>query len=292
MFLARLSVETLTVKEGEEKGENLASDLYGSIHFSVRDLALTLIALEDGGNGFQLSGCESGGAEGGYWHVSGRLFIASYHLIHRLSLSFSLPLSLPVTEGYNHQGVIWSGLGISVLFVSIRLFARFKVFGRLYADDAIVIFALSLALASAIVSQIFAESLFQLMLVLGGRRLPSPSFVADSEGFLKASLAVIIFYYSTLWAIKISFLVFFKRLIKNVRRQELMWWPIFGFTMATYFVCMGIIPYNCLVSPLQQSMVICTKDSAVRFQRISLISICVWDVVTDFLSQQSCFVLG
>ena len=180
-----------------------------------------------------------------------------------------------------------------MIFVSIRIFARFKVFKRLYVDDAFVIFALTLALSSAIVWQIFANDMFQMLMVASGRQLPPPNFILDTVDYLRASLAVTLLYFSTLWAIKISFLIFFKRLIKNVRRQELLWWLIFGFTVATYFACIGTISYNCFgVVPLQQSIVTCTKDSAFEFRRISLILNCAWDVTTDFLSPQIYFVLS
>ena len=179
-----------------------------------------------------------------------------------------------------------------MVFVSIRIFARFKVFKRLYVDDALVIFALTLVLASAIIWQILAKKMYQFIMVNRGEELPPPNFITDAEDYLRATLAISLFYFSTLWAIKISFLIFFKRLIKNVRRQELMWWPILGFTVATYFACIGTIPYKCLGTvPLQQAIVTCTKDSTIKSHRISLLLKCAWDVITDFLSPQTYFVL-
>jgi hypothetical protein len=174
----------------------------------------------------------------------------------------------------------------------MRIFARFKAFKRLYVDDAFVIFALTLALASAIVWQIFAKDMFQLMAVASGQSLPGRTFVADSEDFAKASIAVNIFFFSSLWAIKISFLVFFKRLVKNVRRQELLWWPIFGFTVATYFASVGTISYGCLTLPIEEIMAKCSRDSAVSYQQIMLKLTCAWDVTTDFLSSPPFSVLG
>ena len=159
-------------------------------------------------------------------------------------------------------------------------------------DDGLVIFALILALASAILWQIFANDMFVLMAVSSGHKMPTPGFVDNSEAYFKASVAVIAFFYSTLWAIKVSFLVFFKRLTKNVRRQQLLWWPVLGFTVATYFVCIGTIQYRCLVVPLQQITTDCTQNAAVNFQQITLKLNCAWDVLTDFLSPQSFCVMA
>ena len=160
-------------------------------------------------------------------------------------------------------------------------------------EDGLVLFALLLALASAILWQIFANDMFDLMAVSSGHKTPTPAFVDNSEAYFKASVAVIAFFYSTLWAIKVSFLLFFKRLTKNVRHQQLLWWSVSGFTIATYFVCIGTIQYPCLVVPLQQIMTKCTQNAAVNFQQKTLKLNCVWDVLTDFLSLQSfCGVTG
>ena len=159
-------------------------------------------------------------------------------------------------------------------------------------DDGLVMFALILALASAILWQIFASDMFELMAVSSGHKMPTPGFADNSEAYFKASVAVIAFFYSTLWAIKVSFLVFFKRLTKNVRRQQLLWWPVLGFTVATYFVCIGTIQYRCLVVPLQQITTDCTQNAAVNFQQITLKLNCVWDVLTDFPSPQSFCVMA
>lgn len=182
-----------------------------------------------------------------------------------------------------HQGVIWGGLAIAVIFVGVRIFARLKTFRKIFADDAFVVFALILALTSAILWQIFAKYMFQLLAVAYGTP-PGPNFPTDFEHYGKASAAVVIFFYSTLWAIKISFLIFFKRLGKNVRRQKLLWWPIFGFTMATYFASIGIIPYNCHMDSLDEVLRDCSTNSATRFQEINIKLNCLWDVLTDFLS--------
>lgn len=140
-----------------------------------------------------------------------------------------------------------------------------------------------MALASAVIWQIFAKYMFEMLAVAYGSQ-PGPHFATEFEHYSKASAAVVILFYSTLWAIKISFLIFFKRLGKNIRRQELLWWPIFGFTMATYFASIGVIPYSCLMDSLDEVFQNCATISALRFQEIAIKLNCVWDVLTDSLS--------
>jgi hypothetical protein len=174
----------------------------------------------------------------------------------------------------------------------MRLYARYRAFKQLYLDDAFVIFALALALASAIVWQVTAKSAFRVMTIFSGQAPAGPNFAADSENFAKVSLSVILCFYSTLWSIKISFLLFFKRLVKNVRRQELIWWPVFGVTMATYFACIATLPYGCMTGSFEEIKANCAKKSTMNHERISLKLGCAWDVITDVLSGPPFSVLG
>jgi hypothetical protein len=159
------------------------------------------------------------------------------------------------------------------------------MFKRLYADDGLVVFALILVIANAILWQVHAREMFDLMAVSVGMETPGPDFVSRSEAYSKASVAVIAFFYSTLWSVKMSFLLFFRRLGISVLGQEYIWWPVFVFTLATYFACIGTIQYNCLVVPLQVIMEKCTQDAAVNFQQVTLKLNCAWDVISDFLSK-------
>lgn len=183
------------------------------------------------------------------------------------------------------QGVIWGGWAITVIFVCFRILSRIKIFKRLYWDDFFVLLALALTLASAIIWQAFmAHDMYEVMNVSAGLELPGPKFLADGRRYSQASLAILILFYSTLWSIKLSFLIFFRRLGKNVRRQKLLWWPVMGFTLASYVVAVAIIQYPCLVKSMFYIIEHCTTDSAIRYQRTSLLCSCILDVLTDLSS--------
>lgn len=152
-------------------------------------------------------------------------------------------------------------------------------------DDGFVIFAWLLALLTAIDWQIVANFMYQFMAITSGRLWPPPAtFVADTERYYKGSVIVLVFFYTGLWAVKFSFLLFFKRLGQNVARQKVLWWCVFGFTVATYLVCLGDIQYSCLAAPLATLEMHCSTDSAVHYQRVTLAFNCAVDVVTDYIS--------
>jgi hypothetical protein len=81
---------------------------------------------------------------------------------------------------------------------------------------------------------------------------PPPSSEADVELFLRGFVAVINLFYSSLWKIKLSFLIFFRKLGQNVKGQKALWWCVSAFTAASYLVCIGNLEYNRLVPPFVQ----------------------------------------
>lgn len=157
-----------------------------------------------------------------------------------------------------------------------------KAFRRLYADDFLVLFSWLLLLATAIIWQCVSNDLYQMLAVNSGHLSPPPAtFNTDSERYLKSSLPIIIFFYTGLWSVKLSFLLFFRRLGNKVRGQKLHWWIVTGFTLVTWCTCIGTIQYDCLVLPFTKIVLSCSGLGAIKFQRITLKFNCAIDVFTD-----------
>lgn len=92
--------------------------------------------------------------------------------------------------------------------------------------------------------------MYETIAVSVGQLFPPPvNFEHHAEQYLRKSVAVIIFFYTGLWSIKLSFLIFFRRLGQNVRNQKIVWWSVLIITTASYFACLGDIDYKCLASP-------------------------------------------
>lgn len=201
------------------------------------------------------------------------------------ALSTRPPSTEPAKVGQNiFLRVIWAGVVVSFLFLVMRLTARYKTFKRLYFDDGFVIFSWFLALFTAIIWQIVARFMYQFMAITSGQLWPPPTnFVNDTERYYKGSVVVLIFFYTSLWAVKISFLFFFKRLGQNVRWQKILWWCVLAFTVATYFVCIGDIQYSCLAAPLGEIISHCSSDRDVNFQLVTLKFNAAIDVLTDVM---------
>ena len=175
----------------------------------------------------------------------------------------------------------------------MRLAARWTTFKKFYSDDAFVIFAWFFALATAIDWQLVSSKMYQFVSVTSGHLWPPPpNFITVTGSYYDGSLAVLVFYYSSLWSIKIAFLLFFRRLGQNVMGQKVLWCFIFGFTVATYLICIGDIQYSCLVSPLPELLATCSSDANIQFQTATLKLNCALDVITDFTSSLAPFNQG
>lgn len=180
------------------------------------------------------------------------------------------------------------GTAISLLFILFRVYVRMKAFHRFYADDVFVLLSWLLLLATAIMWQFVSQYWYQIQEVASGHLYPPPAtYIADSERYLRMSVPIIAFFYTGLWSVKLSFLLFFRRLGNKVRGQKLHCWIVTAFTLATWCTCIATIHYNCLVSPFMKIRVSCSGFGAIKFQRITLKFNCAMDVLTDALGEMT-----
>ncbi|KAF7929754.1 hypothetical protein EAE99_004658 [Botrytis elliptica] len=188
----------------------------------------------------------------------------------------------PIVNYETFIGVTWGCTAISLLFVTFRIFVRIRTFGRLSPDDFCVIMAWLLLLCCAIICQKISRDMYEMLGVLNGVLLPPPEgFEKHAERFLRGSAVVYVLYYCTLWLIKISFLLFFGRLLENVDSYV---WPrriVAIVVSASWMICIGTIPYSCLVPSFERISATCLSRLAIRIQRFALGFGCGLDVLTD-----------
>lgn len=152
------------------------------------------------------------------------------------------------------KGIYWGGVVITAIFFAFRIYVRLKAFRRVYSDDLLVLAAWLMLLTSAIIWQFDKESLYEQMELTSGQLLPSAGFEHRVEKALRGSLVEIVFFYSSLWSVKVSFLIFFRRLGHKVKGQKQLWWFVLIVTLASYIVCLSLINYNCLASTSLSSL--------------------------------------
>ena len=96
--------------------------------------------------------------------------------------------------------------------------------------------------------------MYEMINVFSGLNFPSPTFPGRMQRWLHIFLSSTVLFYTGLWAVKLSFLVFFRRLGNKVRNQKVLWWTVLGVTVATYIVCLGCYPYQCQTRTVEYMM--------------------------------------
>ena len=141
-------------------------------------------------------------------------------------------------------------------------------------------------MVNAIFWQIESRYMYDMVEVFTKRTQPVPTdFDVNTQWFYKHIIVVLVSFYSGVWATKLSFLVFFRRLTAGLPGRHICWWTVFTLTVATYLVCIGDIQYRCLISPLDKVQENCSTHGALMYQKVALIINCIADVVTEYLSK-------
>lgn len=120
--------------------------------------------------------------------------------------------------------------------------------------------------------------------ISAGLKAPGADFFPKLISFARVQFAVEFFFHTTLFAVKLSFLFFFKRLGQRVHGQQYVWWPVLFFSVVTYAVSIGDIQYTCELGPAETLVTYCNSASATNYTAATLKANCALDVFSDFLS--------
>ncbi|KAI4154806.1 MAG: hypothetical protein L6R39_001345 [Caloplaca ligustica] len=161
------------------------------------------------------------------------------------------PLAPPKIPYPLFIGFLWAGIGVSLSFLIFRIAVKFRSFRKIYSDDYLVIAAWVLLLGSAILWQVEAPNLYDLFAVTSGQKALTSGFVAENSELLRSLTPFALLFYSCLWTVKLSFLLFFRRLGLNVRGQKIWWWCVLVVTVLTWVATIADHDYKCSLRPIE-----------------------------------------
>ena len=180
-----------------------------------------------------------------------------------------------------------------MIFVGIRIYSRFKGPGRLFADDFMIIFALLTLLLTACLWQWGARD-FYVGLNVQPEYGVVPTLPDDWQPRLRRAINVWainhFMMYTCLTAVKLSVLLFFRRLgHRQMKRVQMVWWPTVAVVVAAWIIMMGISPWRCFTASTDDLIKFAMVCHDPLYQR-SLVTIaykvnCALDVFSDFLSK-------
>ena len=123
---------------------------------------------------------------------------------------------------------------------------RWHISRKATVDDALAYFAASLLLSMAVLYTLITPTMFTIDNVSTGKEMPGAEFISDAEFYLKCQFAIICMFWTTLWAVKVSILMFYKNLFNRLRNQMTLWWCVLGFVVLLYLGCWGSQLASCV----------------------------------------------
>ncbi|KAI8960620.1 hypothetical protein F5Y11DRAFT_349343 [Daldinia sp. FL1419] len=199
------------------------------------------------------------------------------------SLTLIKPLGVPYMT---YIVTTWVLVIVSGITLAIRLVSRFRGPHRLYWDDTLIIFSWILSLIVGAVWQWAAKDMYYTRSVQAGQVVYDlNTFWPRMKNWLTASLIAEMFFYTSLFFIKLSFLLFFRRLGRRGinKHFKYIWWIVLIFTCGSYIASIGNIPYKCLVGTVEQISTVCQQQHEIEFSAVTLKANAAFDVTTDFM---------
>lgn len=180
------------------------------------------------------------------------------------------------------KALIWTFTALAFPFVPFRLFVRWKVFRKLFADDGFVVLTYCLLLTYAIIWQDRAHDLYVVFDVASGFIKADATFIDHFERFLTTEM---VSYPSCLWLIKFSFLLFFRRLDRHVKYQKIVWWSAFVLTVVCLEIWWGMSHWQCIAASSAVALATCDGQKSIDYSQIVLKLQTAVNIISDAFSR-------
>lgn len=118
-------------------------------------------------------------------------------------------------------------------------------FHRLFIDDFLVLFAWSAIFVGHVIWQIEGGVVFELYEIADGIVAITADFVIRFRRFVRFLTILELLFYSAIWAVKFSFITFFRRLCFQVKSLRIWWIIVLCFTICGLLVSVADIDYRC-----------------------------------------------
>ncbi|KAH0544804.1 hypothetical protein FGG08_001033 [Glutinoglossum americanum] len=133
--------------------------------------------------------------------------------------------------------IIWTMIGVNIVFVVARTFARYMKLRKVQLEDIMMYLALAFFLAMAGVYLLVLPPLYRVIDVSAGRKPLYYGFFDDGYVIIKGFFATTMLFWATLWAVKVSLLLLFRRLMVGLTNYMRLWWTLLIFTLITFVGC-------------------------------------------------------
>ncbi|KAM7193329.1 hypothetical protein V8F33_007872 [Rhypophila sp. PSN 637] len=179
--------------------------------------------------------------------------------------------------------VLWIGLALCFTTFSLRSYIRYVCFGKLLAEDYLMVLAFGVLVAIATISLIFLGDIYWMLAVENGKVIPGPDVFDRIGKSLRASGLISVLNMIGIWTIKLNFMLFFYRLGHQIRVYRIFWWIAVVVVMSCGIVALGVVPYRCHFQDVMSAIAECgTSDGLTHVYVTYIVSVAV-DALSDFI---------
>ncbi|KAK4224840.1 hypothetical protein QBC38DRAFT_501902 [Podospora fimiseda] len=158
---------------------------------------------------------------------------------------------IPYAVAYDpFMASIWTTAAVALLFVIVRIYARIRSSGQLFPDDIFVLLACVIVFITGSLWQWVARDMYILLEILAGNTQLLEQLLASGKlvAVINVHASNHVLHYACLTAIKLSVLLFFRRLggyrVDTVRR---IWWFLVGYVLIGLIITVACTPWKCFI---------------------------------------------
>ncbi|KAL8709811.1 MAG: hypothetical protein Q9225_007392 [Loekoesia sp. 1 TL-2023] len=127
-------------------------------------------------------------------------------------------------------------LAVAAVLAIGRVYIRVRLNHRFYIDDGFFFLAVVTLIAGTIMTYIDIPYIYLQQNVQSGAQAPPPDLIQQLLKSVKIQDAAVVLLSTTLFAVKLSFLAFFRSLIRRLKRLEIWWWVVLAIVIPSSIV--------------------------------------------------------
>ncbi|EPS42149.1 hypothetical protein H072_3984 [Dactylellina haptotyla CBS 200.50] len=209
-----------------------------------------------------------------------RLSKRSNTIVHCKTVRFGKSILRALTA------IFWTLFAGVTVLTTARLVSRWRLQHRLIDEDYIVLLAYLLLLAEGIMDTITQPTTILIRSLREGRfpsdRLGDPIlWIQHLTDYARIQFATKMLFYACLWTVKLSFLMFMRKMLFALPGYSKYWWFVTGLWALTFVGCILSCFTACPTAGAFSTAVLCNDTRDTRANANGLLYGALADVVTD-----------
>ncbi|KAG9236039.1 hypothetical protein BJ875DRAFT_247990 [Amylocarpus encephaloides] len=153
----------------------------------------------------------------------------------------------------------WAVAALALVCLALRLAIRWRKTRNLSSDDGLIVIAWVLLVANNILWHSQLSTVYEINALNEGRLqdIGEPKLAKNVRCLMRALLGFNILSVSSLWAVKFTFLIFFRQNRNAKESRNAWWWIVTTLTVATYIVCIVDFDWKCSLGSIAKITGIC-----------------------------------